>query len=251
MFNEAHISLSGYVATQPALRETRSGIPSVSMRVAWTPRRMDRASGEWIDAGTSFATVQLYRKLAENAATCLRKGDPVVVRGRVTVRDFETRSGQQRTVVEIDATSVGHDLSHGIATFHRVRPQTGMTAAEFRAAGEAGLSGTDDGLAGADAGLAGDELEPASLESPDPGPRDPGPRGLAPAGDARPEAAGDAGDAGQEPAELESRSLTPAGDAGQEGAGPDDGEQGEDGTGRSRGKAGGRAGARERALAQV
>jgi single-strand DNA-binding protein len=253
MFNEAHISLSGYVATQPALRETRSGIPWVSMRVAWTPRRMDRASGEWVDTGTSFASVQLYRKLAENAATCLRKGDPVVVRGRVTVRDFETRSGQQRTVVEIDATSVGHDLSHGIATFHRVRPQTGMTAAEFRAAGEAGLSGTDDGPAGAGAGLTGDELEPAGPEL-----RQPGPLGLVPAGDAGPESPGDAG---QETAELESREPAPAdagqAGAGQAGAGPDDGQQAgdgqraDDGPGRGRGKVGGRAGARERALAQV
>jgi len=236
MFNEAHISLSGYVATQPALRETRSGIPSVSMRVAWTPRRLDRASGEWIDAGTSFATVQLYRKLAENAATCLRKGDPVVVRGRVTVRDFETRSGQQRTVVEIDATSVGHDLSHGIATFHRVRPQTGMTAAEFRAVGEAGAGGAEDGLAGPDAGLAGEDLAPAGPES-----RELGPRGQAPAADA-----------GLEPAELEPGEPAPAGDGGQEGAEPAGGEQSaEDGAGRSRGKASSRAGARDRDLAQV
>jgi single-strand DNA-binding protein len=234
MFNEAQISLSGYVATQPALRETRSGIPSVSMRVAWTPRRMDRASGEWIDAGTSFATVQLYRKLAENAATCLRKGDPVVVRGRVSVREFETRNGQQRTVVEIDATSVGHDLSHGIATFHRVRPQTGMTAAEFRAAEETGPSGAADSPAAAGAagdslpgagvagdGVAGDELEPAGLE----------PDG---------------------PAGPDSREPQPSGEADPESAGPDDGQQQAGGDpGPGRGKAGGRAGARERALAQV
>src|ERR1700728_2771436 len=50
MINEAHISLSGYVATQPALRWTRTGVPALNMRVAWTPRRMDRVTGEWIDA---------------------------------------------------------------------------------------------------------------------------------------------------------------------------------------------------------
>jgi single-strand DNA-binding protein len=151
MFNEAQISLSGYVASQPSLRETRTGIPAVTMRVAWTPRRMDRATGEWADAGTSFATVQCYRKLAENTATCLRKGDPVVVRGRVSVRDFEGRNGQPRTVVEIDASSVGHDLCHGVAKFHRVRPQTGMTAAEARVAADGDLSGAVSALdAGAD-----------------------------------------------------------------------------------------------------
>jgi single-strand DNA-binding protein len=151
MFNEAHISLSGYVASQPYFKETRTGIPSLTMRVAWTPRRMDRVTGEWVDAETSFLSVNCYRKLAENAATCVRKGDPVVVRGRVSVRNFEDKKGRQRTSVDVDATSVGHDLGRGIATFQRVRPQTGMTAMEYRASEDGVPDGTalPDGLLGA------------------------------------------------------------------------------------------------------
>jgi single-strand DNA-binding protein len=103
---------------------------------------MDRVTGEWVDADTSFLSVACYRKLAENAATCLRKGDPVVVRGRVSVRNYEDKNGLQRTSVEVDATSVGHDLSRGVAQFQRVRPQTGMTAMEYRAA-EEGLAGSE------------------------------------------------------------------------------------------------------------
>jgi len=167
MFNEAHISLSGFVATQPYLKETRTGIPSLSMRVAWTPRRMDRVTGEWVDTDTSFLTVFCYRKLAENAGTCLRKGDPVVVRGRVTVRDFEDKNGVQRTRVEVDATSVGHDLSRGVAQFQRLRPQTGLTAMELRAAeeGASGNGGAPDGDDGSDetafASLVAGAAEPA------------------------------------------------------------------------------------------
>jgi single-strand DNA-binding protein len=158
MMNEAHISLSGFVATQPYLNETRTGVPSLSMRVAWTPRKLDRATGEWVDADTSFLTVQCYRKLAENAGTCLRKGDPVVVRGRMTIRDFEDKVGRQRTRVEVDAASIGHDLSRGVAQFQRLRPQTGMTAMEYRAAQD---GGSGSGVAGADA--AADEAAFASL----------------------------------------------------------------------------------------
>jgi single-strand DNA-binding protein len=157
MINEAHISLSGYVATQPFLRETRTGIPSLTMRVAWTPRRMDRVTGEWVDADTSFLSVACYRKLAENAATCLRKGDPVVVRGRVSVRNYEDKNGLQRTSVEVDATSVGHDLSRGVAQFQRVRPQTGMTAMEYRAA--------EEDLAGTEAAGQPDSMGPDSIAS--------------------------------------------------------------------------------------
>lgn len=158
MINEAHISLSGYVATQPFFRETRTGIPSLTMRVAWTPRRLDRVTGEWVDADTSFLSVACYRKLAENAATCLRKGDPVVVRGRVSVRDFEDKNGLQRTTVEVDATSVGHDLSRGVAQFQRVRPQTGMTAMEHRAAAEPGSD-----AAGPPDSMAPDAMAPDSM----------------------------------------------------------------------------------------
>jgi single-strand DNA-binding protein len=144
MFNEAHISLTGYVATQPALTHTRNGIPKMTMRVGWTPRRIDRDTGEWKDDPSSFLSVRCYRKMAENAANCLRKGDPVVVHGRLSVRDYEDNNGVKRKAVEVDANSVGHDLNRGIATFHRVRPQTGMTAMEYKAAEEGVSAGQDN-----------------------------------------------------------------------------------------------------------
>ncbi|HEY2549460.1 MAG TPA: single-stranded DNA-binding protein [Streptosporangiaceae bacterium] len=168
MINDAHISLAGYVATQPTRRATSTGVPSVTMRVAWTPRWMDRATGEWTDGQTSYVSVLCWRKLAENAAVCLRKGDPVVVRGRLSVRPYEDRQGMQRTAVEVDAFSVGHDLSHGVAQFQRVRPATGKTADEHAAelaatgldasatgSGDDQGSGSDlaDGQAADDAGL--------------------------------------------------------------------------------------------------
>jgi single-strand DNA-binding protein len=146
MFNEAHVSLMGYVATQPKWRETRTGIPNLTMRVAWTPRRLDKSTGEWVDGLTSYVTVICWRKLADNIATCLRKGDPVLVQGRLSVRPYDDKEGVRRVVVEVDANSVGHDLSRGVAQFQRVRPPTGKTAAEHAAALEAGAAGEHDGL---------------------------------------------------------------------------------------------------------
>jgi len=138
MFNEAHISLTGYVATQPVMKEVGTGITNLSMRVAWTPRWQDRVSGEWVDGNTSYVTVICWRRLAGNVATCLRKGDPVVVKGRLSVRNYDGKEGVPRTAVEIDASSVGHDLSRGVAQFQRVRPQIGMTASEFAASPQSG-----------------------------------------------------------------------------------------------------------------
>jgi single-strand DNA-binding protein len=220
MINEAHISLSGYVATQPALKFTRTGVPALNMRVAWTPRRMDRVTGEWIDMSTNFLTVYAYRKLAENAATCLRKGDPVVLRGRVSTRDFEDKNGHPRTALEVDAISFGHDLTRGVSTFQRVRPQTGMTANEYQdsanGAGAGGAAGRDGDLAAmAGAGPEADDAAFASLaaaaESTGPdgtrsdgtGPDGTGPDGTGPDGTGpdrtEPDAAGAGGEGAGDP----------------------------------------------------
>ncbi len=133
MVNEAHISLSGYVATQPRWRGRDTQYPNLTMRVAWTPRRLDRATGEWTDGHTSYASVYCWRKLADNAATCLRKGDPVVVRGRLSVREYTAKDGTPRTEVEVAATALGHDLNRGVAQFARIRPVAGKTADELAA----------------------------------------------------------------------------------------------------------------------
>jgi single-strand DNA-binding protein len=130
---DAFISLTGYIATQPTQRLTRTGVPSLSMRVAWTPRWLDRETGEWIEGASSFATVQCYRKLAQNAAMSLRTGDAVQVRGKVSIREYEGKNGEKMINVDIDATSIGHDLCRGVATFSRARTSTGPTAAELAA----------------------------------------------------------------------------------------------------------------------
>ena len=106
MINEAQVFLAGYVATEPTYRTTASGKPEAHMRVGYTPRRMDRDTGEWADGPTSFVNVKCWRKLADNVAICLRKGEPVVVMGRIQVRPYE-KDGAQRLSVDVDATRSG------------------------------------------------------------------------------------------------------------------------------------------------
>jgi single-strand DNA-binding protein len=159
--NDAQISVTGYVATQPMVKTVSSGAVYTSMRVAWTPRRQDRETGEWVDGNTSYATVICWRKLATHAALSLRKGDPVMVRGRLSVRPYDDRNGVRRIAVEVEATSVGHDLSRGVAIFQRTRPQTGLTAAQHAVANGDGI-GADGGVAAAAASGANAEVEAAA-----------------------------------------------------------------------------------------
>ena len=120
MINEAQVFLAGYVAREPRFRFTTRGIPSVSLRVACTPRWVDRETGEWTDGETSFVTVLCWRTLADNVAKSLHKGEPVLVKGRLHVRPYE-KDGASRLAVEIEASSVGHDLARGVASFQRPR----------------------------------------------------------------------------------------------------------------------------------
>jgi single-strand DNA-binding protein len=145
MSNEALVSMTGYVATQPKYRMVGNGASVVSMRVAWTPRYIDRGTGEWVDGNTSYLTVSCWRKLADNVAMCLRKGDPVVVKGRLSVRAYE-KDGMPRTEVDVDASSVGHDLSRGVAHFQRTKRVPGETAAGPLVPGFASGGLGDEGL---------------------------------------------------------------------------------------------------------
>lgn len=129
MVNEATFSVTGYVATEPKGGWTRDGTRTLFMRLGWTPRRMDRTTGEWADQPTSFISVICYRKVAENAAMCLRRGDPVVVKGNLHVREYGDEKAK-RTTVEVIADAIGHDLSRGVSFFKKSTEQLEKTAAE-------------------------------------------------------------------------------------------------------------------------
>jgi single-strand DNA-binding protein len=171
MINEAQVFLAGYVAREPRFRFTTRGISSVSLRVACTPRWVDRETGEWTDGETSFVTVLCWRTLADNVAKCLHKGEPVLVKGRLHVRPYE-KDGAPRLAVEIEATSVGHDLARGVASFQRPRRPAAENAAPGNGTPENGTpkSGTDPALAALDpadlvaAGLDGAGVDGAGVD---------------------------------------------------------------------------------------
>ena len=160
MFNEAQVSVVGYVATVPEYVKVGDGIPRLTMRVAWTTRRRDAATGEWADGNTSYVRVTCWRRLADNLAACLRKGDPVLLRGRLDVRPFTGKDGQRRISVDVDANTLGHDLSRGVAGFRRVWEPAGKTAEEHAAELEA--SGNGAGY-DANSGEPGDEAAMAEI----------------------------------------------------------------------------------------
>ncbi|MFJ7949743.1 single-stranded DNA-binding protein [Streptomyces sp. NPDC096354] len=116
--NETVVTLVGNAATGVEFRETATG-GMARFRFAVTARRWDREKQFWADGHTSFYTVWAWRTLASNLAGSVAVGEPLVVHGRLKVRE-EERDGQRRTFVDIEALAVGHDLTRGTAAFRRV-----------------------------------------------------------------------------------------------------------------------------------
>ncbi|MGW5862078.1 single-stranded DNA-binding protein [Streptomyces sp. NPDC055239] len=116
--NETLVTVVGNVATTPVFRELASG-PVARFRLAVTARYYDAVQNVWTDGHTNFFTVWAKRSLGSNVQGSLTIGEPVIVQGRLKVRD-EERGGQHWTSADIDAITVGHDLSRGTAAFRRV-----------------------------------------------------------------------------------------------------------------------------------
>ncbi len=121
--NETYVTVSGNVVGDPVARLTKADVPFVTFRVASNVRRVNFKTGEYIDAGTNFVNVTAFRSLGVNLANSLKKGEPVIVYGRMRINQWDNgeRSG---TTVEIDAYNVGHDLTWGQSEFTKVaKPQ--------------------------------------------------------------------------------------------------------------------------------
>ena len=118
------------MATDPKFKKVAGDTSSARLRVAYTARRRDRETGEWSDGPTSFVNVQCWRTLADNVQMSVRKGEPVLVMGRLHIRRFEDSQGAPRTAVEIEAMSIGHDLTRGVAQFSRTRWPSALAAAD-------------------------------------------------------------------------------------------------------------------------
>ncbi len=115
MAGETTITLVGNLTDDPELRFTPSGAPVANFRVASTPRTFDRQSGEWRDGDPLFMSCTVWRQMAENVAESLQRGTRVIVTGRLRQRSYETRDGQQRTVVEVDVDEIGPALRYATA----------------------------------------------------------------------------------------------------------------------------------------
>ena len=141
MSQENVIILRGFVTAEPKFwQSSPTQTPLAEIRMGHTPRRLNRATGEWEDGETSYYTIKCWRRLAVNVKGCLRKGDMILVRGKVVMRTWVDDQQRNRVQMQVEADAVGHDLAFGWSHFNR-GDQSPWNATRNKAEGEA--TGTD------------------------------------------------------------------------------------------------------------
>lgn len=112
------ITVVGTIATDPKLIKTQSGVDLCTFRVASGDRRFDKTQQQWVDGETNWFGITTFRTLAEHSLKSFRKGERVIVTGKLRVRRWENgeKSGQS---VDVEADAIGHDVRWGVSRFEK------------------------------------------------------------------------------------------------------------------------------------
>jgi single-strand DNA-binding protein len=110
---EAQVHITGYAGTEV---ESRGNGTVAAFRLACTPRI--KTKNGWSDGNTTWLEVACFRTLAQHVAQSVRKGDPVLVVGKLRTNVWE-KDGQTHERLVLEADMVGHDLNRGTSIFQR------------------------------------------------------------------------------------------------------------------------------------
>lgn len=156
------VTVQGTVATAPVLTRQEGKKPYCRFRVAASYGQM--VSGSWVNYDTLWFTAKAWGDLAEHLAQSFKRGDPVILCGRLG-EDHWMRSGQRVSSMVLHLHCAGHDLTRGEAHYTKVviihdkaGEQGEAQLAAQRAGGAQSMSGTQT-MSGPEAASA---PEPAS-----------------------------------------------------------------------------------------
>ena len=97
------IFLQGRLVADPELRQTPSGVPVATFRIAVDRDFKNKETGE---KEADFITVVAWRATAEFVSRYFTKGRMAVVEGRLQMRDWQDRDGNKRRSAEVVADNV-------------------------------------------------------------------------------------------------------------------------------------------------
>ena len=127
----SRVIVMGRLTADPELRQTQSSIPVVSFRVA-VSRPFVSKTGE---RQTDFFSVVAWRGQAEFISKYFKKGNMILVDGRLESREYTDKNGANQRVVEIVVDTVSFTgESKGPESFGvpKVEMNSGAGASDFK-----------------------------------------------------------------------------------------------------------------------
>lgn len=97
------VIINGNVGADPEIRSTNNN-KVASLRIATSERYTDRSGNA--QEKTEWHSVVVWGKKAEIIEKYVKKGDKILVEGKLSTRKFTTQAGDDRSITEIIADTI-------------------------------------------------------------------------------------------------------------------------------------------------
>lgn len=129
-----HITIHGNISQEPELRVTPSGMNVLSFSVADSYGKDEKKK-------TTFHNITVFGQLAENVASSVKKGDSVIISGRLETDEYTKKDGSKGKSTKVIADEVGFSMRWTVV----MPDQTGDTMKAIKKAfPQAAVFGDDD-----------------------------------------------------------------------------------------------------------
>ena len=98
------VELVGFAGMNAEVKEIKKGVKVANFRLA-TSEGYKNKTGEWVNS-TTWHNIVLWNGSAEKAAETVKKGARISLTGKISYRNYESKTGEKRNIVEIVANSL-------------------------------------------------------------------------------------------------------------------------------------------------
>ncbi|AJE32543.1 ssDNA-binding protein [Corynebacterium humireducens NBRC 106098 = DSM 45392] len=113
----AHTTIIGHLGKDPELHQSTTGTIYTRLSLAWSERYKDR-TGTYIDGPTTWISITVFGRQAENAVDSLRKGHQIIATGNMRTEIWASDHGEQPIVTMI-ADTISPALFTQVVDIHR------------------------------------------------------------------------------------------------------------------------------------
>jgi single-strand DNA-binding protein len=125
------VVLAGNLTRDPELRFTGGGVPVASFGLAVNRVRSKNDDVDFFD-------ITAWRKLGETVTNYKKKGDPILVEGRLQYRTWEAQDGSKRSKVDVVADNIQFLAGKADGNGASSSSSSGSSAGSSRSGGRAG-----------------------------------------------------------------------------------------------------------------